>query len=341
MKNIKNTLIHCEANMKDYIKIILIFTILILILIFVPGLDGEQIKVSKLYINEIASSQRTIKDIDSEYSDYIEIYNGYNYDINLFGYYLSDDEYYPKKWSFPNVTIKSKEYLLVFASSKDKYDNEIHTNFKLSSSGEIITLTDNQGNIISKVNYKEQKNNVSFGYLNGKYKMMNPTPGKKNTDEIIRGQEDIKDKIIINEYITHNKSKDYNKTGNYYDWIELYNKTDKDITLGNVYLSDNNSNLPKFKIPNTVIKSKDYLVIYLSEEAVEGEIHANFKLSDNEQIVLSDGKKIYESINITKLPDNVSYGLKDNKWYYFTTPTPGKVNNTASFEKIGDYNGST
>lgn len=327
--------------MKDYIKIIIIFTILILIVIFVPGLDNEQIKVSKLYISEIASSQRTIKDNDLEYSDYIEIYNGYNYDINLYGYYLSDDEYYPKKWSFPNITIKSKSYLLVFASSKDKYDNEIHTNFKLSSYGETITLTDNQGNIISKINFKEQKNNVSFGYINGKYKMMNPTPGKKNIEEIISEQEDIKDKIVINEYITHNKSIDYNKTGNYYDWIELYNKTDKDIVLDNVYLSDNISNLSKFKIPYTVIKRKDYLVIYMSEEVIKGEIHANFKLSDNEQIVLSDGKNIYESINITKLPDNVSYGIKDNKWYYFTTPTKGKANNTASFKKMGDYNGSS
>lgn len=328
--------------MKDYIKITLIFTILILIVVLFPNINGEQIKVSKLYINEIASSQRLIKDIDLEYSDYIEIYNGYNYDINLNGYYLSDDEYYPKKWSFPNITIKSKEYLLVFASSKDKYDNEIHTNFKLSSSGEVITLTDSKGNIISKINYKEQKNNISYGYLKGKYVMMNPTPGKKNTDEIIREQEDIKDKIIINEYITHNKSKNYNKTGNYYDWIELYNKTDKDIVLDNIYLSDNSSNLPKFKIPNTVVKSKDYLIIYLSEEEnVEDEIHANFKLSDNEQIVLSDGKNIFDIINVIKLPDNVSYGIKENKWYYFTTPTPGKVNNTASFEKIGDYNGSS
>ena len=39
--------------------------------------------------------------------NYIEIYNGYKNSINLSNYHLSDDEYDTKKWTFPDITIKS------------------------------------------------------------------------------------------------------------------------------------------------------------------------------------------------------------------------------------------
>ena len=29
-----------------------------------------------------------------------------------------------------------------------------------------------------------------------------------------------------------------------------------------------------------------------------------------------------------------------DKWYYFTSPTPGKVNDTISFEELGGWYGS-
>ena len=78
---------------KSIITIIVLFTVVALLINFIPGLNSDYIKTSKLYISEImASNSYTIKDEDGEYSDYIEIYNGYNYSINLEGYYLSDDE---------------------------------------------------------------------------------------------------------------------------------------------------------------------------------------------------------------------------------------------------------
>ena len=32
-----------------------------------------------------------------------------------------------------------------------------------------------------------------------------------------------------------------------------------------------------------------------------------------------------KEIDIVKLKDNISYGRKDDSWYYFTSPTPGKI----------------
>lgn len=86
------------------------------------------------------------------------------------------------------------------------------------------------------------------------------------------------------------------------------------------------------------IKSKEYLLVYLGEYSLisDDEIIANFKLSENDKyIILSDGKKIIDKVEIVSLSDNVSYGKKDNKWYYFTKPTPGDENNTKPLSSLG------
>lgn len=328
--------------MKKYIPIIILFTILILLVALIPNLNSNFIKNSKLYINEVLPSNKyTIKDDDSESSDYIEIYNGYNSDINLQGYYLSDSEYETKKWSFPSITIKSHEYLLIYASGKDKvdFDNKIlHTNFKLSSTGEVITLTDKQGNIISKISYSEMLPDISYGHDQGKYIPMTPTPNTKNYhQEYQSNKEDLTNKIIINEYLTNNRRSNYESNGGYYDWVELYNQTSNDITLDNIYLTDNEQDLIKFKIPKVTIKSHDYLLVYLSnnQKNTEDGIYANFKLSSKETLILSDGKNIFDKVTTIELPEDISYGLKDNQWLYFPSPTPGTANTTAGISKIG------
>ncbi len=328
--------------MKDLIKIVILFVIIILLLIFIPNLNVEYIKTSKLYINEIcASNQSIIRDEDNEYVDYIELYNGYDYDIDLSGYYLSDSEFATSKWMINDISIKSKDYVLIYASGKNRIG---HANFKLSSDGEVLTLSDKNGNIISKFSYPKMNPNDSYGFYKDRYGMMNPSPLKENSMIITNNKEVVEKRtVIINEYMSRNKSYNYDKYGNYYDWIELKNVSDKDINLNKLYLSDNSNNLTKFEIPYVTIKKDGYLLIYLSgKKNKDGDnIYANFKITDNEEIVLSDGKNIIDKVNVVNLRDNISYGRVLDKWYYFTSPTPGKVNDTAYFMKLEEYNGSS
>lgn len=315
---------------------------IVLVILFKP--DDTYIKTGGLYINEIvASNSYSHKDSDGEYSDYIEIYNAYAYDINLENYRLSDSIYEVNKWRFPNISIKAHEYLVIFASGKNKCkeSDKCHVNFKLSSSGETVSLIDETGNIISRVSYKELKNDYALSYVNGKYIVTKPTPGKENSNEEIVAIDVSKYKIRINEYLTHNKGANYNSSGEYSDWVELYNYGD-DISLLGLALTDEEKDLNKFILPDKVIKNGEYLLIYLNGgKEIEGEIFANFKLSDNDKkIILSGNGKIIDSVNIVKLEKNMSYGLKNDKWLYFYTPTPGKENNTRGVERV-DNNGNT
>ena len=77
--------------MKKIGLIILLFSISILLVYFFDR-PHHFIKVGNLYISEIvATNNNIIKDMDNEYSDFIEIYNGNSYDIK----YSSD------MWSAP------------------------------------------------------------------------------------------------------------------------------------------------------------------------------------------------------------------------------------------------
>lgn len=320
-----------------YIAIAFLFIISILLAYFF-GNNHDYIKAGKLYINEIvASNSYTLKSEEGEYFDYIEIYNGNNYDINLSGYYLSDSIVEIKKWRFPDLLIKSKEYKIIYASSLDKCVSECHTNFKLNSEGETITLTDTTGNIISQVTYPKLNSDTAYSFDGNKYIITLPSPMKENSIDKLKKLELDKQDIIINEYLSHNKGISHANNGGCYDFVELYNNSNEDINLKGLSLTDDEKNLNKFIFPDAVIKAKGYLVIYLTgKEEVEDALYANFKLSDNDKkIILSTSGKIIDEVEVVKLDDNISYGRKDNKWLYFMMPTPGKENNTYGVESWG------
>ena len=324
---------------REVMWLIIFFVIIGIIALIMPS--NDYIKTGHLYINELlAKNTYSYKADDGNYYDFIELYNGYDSDINLNGYHLSDSEFDTNKWTFPDIIIKAKSYLIIYASGNDVCDiekNICHTNFKLSSNGETVTLSDDGNNIISKISYGSYLNDVSYGYYKGKYGFLKePTPGKDNS-ELIPGFTSYKDYTLsITEYMIKNKSSYYAVNGEYTDWIEIYNYGKKDINLANVNLTDNKDKLNKYKMPSLVIKAGEYKVIYLSDELKDDNVlHATFGLKEGETIILSVNNKVIDKIDVVKLDNNVSYGIYNTSWYYFYTPTPGKANNTAHFTKLG------
>ncbi|MEC7638138.1 MAG: lamin tail domain-containing protein, partial [Verrucomicrobiota bacterium] len=104
-------------------------------------------------INEVVALNRsTLYDEDAESSDWIEIFNPNKDSINLEGYYLTDDQSDLKKWRFPNSLLASGEYVIVFASGKDRDEGELHANFKISKAGGYLGLVDPDGEtVISEI----------------------------------------------------------------------------------------------------------------------------------------------------------------------------------------------
>lgn len=143
----------------------------------------------KLIINEfMAINNSTLQDEDSTYSDWIEIFNADTLPINLAGWHLTDDTTDYIKWAFPCFTIDTGEYIIVFASGKDRYSNKdkMHANFKLSGAGEFLALSNPDSSIYSSVfkpAFPVQFNDISYGLQSATYVYFNnPTPGAANQD---------------------------------------------------------------------------------------------------------------------------------------------------------------
>ncbi len=140
-----------------------------------------------LRINEfMALNQTTLTDEDGEYSDWIEIYNPTAGAVNLFGWSLTDEKIFPQKWTFPNITLNQDEYLVVFASGKNRSTagSELHTNFRISGDGEYLALYNAGGIVVTEFDpaFPPQQNDISYGYYEGVYVgFSDPTPGADNS----------------------------------------------------------------------------------------------------------------------------------------------------------------
>lgn len=108
----------------------------------------QQILTYKIAINEAMSSNTSvITDNDGTYQDWIEIVNYGTTPVNLQGFGLTDDPTLPYKWIFPAKTMAPGEFMIVWASNKNRTDpnQPLHTNFAISSSGEELVVTSPDG----------------------------------------------------------------------------------------------------------------------------------------------------------------------------------------------------
>ena len=141
----------------------------------------------KIFINEIVSDNGSLNhDLQGDAPDWIELYNDEDYVVNLQNYSLSDDPLKPTKWIFPSKAIGPKNFIIVFASGKDSTfsQEEVHTNFKISSSGEQLFLYAPDGILVDKIAKVALERNQSFGRFpdgSSNFRKMDlPTPYKRN-----------------------------------------------------------------------------------------------------------------------------------------------------------------
>jgi hypothetical protein len=140
----------------------------------------------RIVINEImASNGSTIRDEDGQFEDYIELFNADSVSINLENYHISDNLGQPTKWKFPSISVNPGEFLLVFASSKNRFSGPyLHTNFNISANGEPITLYYPNGLVADHIPSIAIPRDISYGrFVDGGDSLVFfkvPTPGFSN-----------------------------------------------------------------------------------------------------------------------------------------------------------------
>ncbi|RYD36805.1 MAG: hypothetical protein EOP86_05040, partial [Verrucomicrobiaceae bacterium] len=117
----------------------------------------------------MASNKATLADEDGAFSDWIEIHNPDSAPVSLAGWKLTDNASSPDKWVFPAVTLQPGDFLVVFASGKNRTNpaGQLHTNFSLSAGGEYLGLRAPDGAVATEFTpeFPAQLDDVSCGSL--------------------------------------------------------------------------------------------------------------------------------------------------------------------------------
>lgn len=148
--------------------LLLILLPLVLLLYETEPLLAQQ-SAGEIRITEFMASNDTIlADEDGAFSDWLEVHNGQATELDLTGWYLTDDATNLTKWQFPTTTLASDGFLVIFASSKNRViaGSQLHTNFKLGSAGEYLALVQPDGVTVASEyspQYPQQWADISYG----------------------------------------------------------------------------------------------------------------------------------------------------------------------------------
>lgn len=289
-----------------------------------------------LYINEfMASNATTICDSFGSYSDWIELYNSTDTDMDISGFGISDNLSQPMKYRFPDGTkIAARGYLVVFCSGNEGMQNgELHAPFGLRSYGEDVVIANRAGRIIDSYSFKNQETDVSMARIpDGTGELQSnsqPSPGYPNTGAGYSAFDAANRLPLGGVYI----SEFGGSTGSVAsDWVELHNSTGSAVSLAGYGLSNNPKNPAKWVFPDISIEPGEYLLLYATgsaDKAQKKNLKLNFNISSTGETLFffDPNGKLIDKLSAGRMRSGQSYGRdgSDNR-YYYADPTPGAQN---------------
>jgi hypothetical protein len=163
----------------------------ILLLLFFSQSVFAQVVINEYSASNFSSFPNSL----GIYSDWIELYNTGNNEVNLNGYYLSEDENNPKKFKInDDLIIMPKSYVRIYANGrnitlKDSIGNlEVHTNFNITQSKQnqdILILLNRMGKVADYTKVRKTQLGQSVGRFPDGSKTWkifeNGTPGSGNS----------------------------------------------------------------------------------------------------------------------------------------------------------------
>jgi hypothetical protein len=153
--------------------------------LIITAISASNETKGQIVINEFLASNASVnEDPDFEKNaDWVELYNAGTSDVNLNGYYLTDNLTRPDKWSIgQDLIIPSKGFVIIWTDGKN---TGLHASFKISQLGEEIGLFSPALALLDSVTFGLQTVDISSGRSpdgSNSWKLfLSPTPGKSNS----------------------------------------------------------------------------------------------------------------------------------------------------------------
>jgi hypothetical protein len=320
----------------------------VIFLLFFQAIVGAQ----GLKINEIMSSNlTTIQDEDGMYSDWIEIFNSSQDTLSLDGYGLTDNLTQPFKWTFPDIKIAPGEYLMVWASGKDRRPEapqvrnlllwEIYLNIPGTSLDQLI-------NHPSFPDQPDERNFLSNGFstpenidddYGARVQGYFTVPMDGNYTFWISGDDQSKlylslsglpqDTFLIAEVPEWSLPWEFDKYPNQRSAPVMLFAGQTYYLMGLMKEGGGGDHLRvRWQLPNAVMQDPMPAEVFAWESF---ELHTNFSLSSSGepvQLTAPDGT-VVDSFNPVLLRPDLSYGRSpdgSDELRFFDKPTPGASN---------------
>jgi len=301
-------------------------------------------KTKPVIINEFITVNRSsLSDEDGDFSDWIELYNPGRSPVSLDGYWLSDKEDNPFRWRFPEIVIEPDDYLIVFASGKNRSNPQgpyLHTTFRLNDRNDTLVLSKPDGRIIEKIDIRYMEDDVSYGRdISNPERWLYfplPTPGQANKS---KGFEEFDitgtPNLVINEVMAVNISTITDEDGEYADWIEIFNSEPLPVDLAGFGLSDKADDPFRWEFPEIIIGPGEHLVVFASGKdrraSEDGYLHTNFKIKPSGELISlhHPSGTLVDSMHSGKLGPDISSGRiagQQEERFFFSSATPGAKN---------------
>ena len=290
-------------------------------------------------INEVMTGNQSVLSIgDGSTPDWIEIANVGKSAVNLAGYSLSKAANAVTVFTFPEVWLNAGECMLVYADSRLRATagEDLHAPFRLSSTGDTLMLFNESGTAIDTVNLPAVTRNCSYARVDSSKwaESSMPTPGMLNTEENYRALNEPRSDspVIVTELMASNSATLADENGQYYDYIELYNRSGEAVNLSGWYLSDDSASVRKWRFPDVTLAPGEYMVVFasgLDRRDDPAHLHTSFSLSsEGEEVVLSDANgREMDSVRFDLLQRDVAWSRADDgSWSSVKQPSPGRAN---------------
>jgi len=235
--------------------------------------------------------------------DWFELYNSANSPVALGGLFLTDNLTDHTQSRIPPLSFigsGGNGFVQFFADGKPDLGAD-HVSFKLANSGEAIGIYSPSGTLINGVTFGSQLKGVSQGrFPDGSSTIISfsttASPAESNYLPM--------QNAVINEVLSHTDPP-------LEDAVELYNPTLTSTNIGGWYLSNQKSNLKKYRIANgTTLSAKGYLVFYEYQFGAPGSATAfTFNSAHGDSCILSAADALG---NLTGYRTKVKFGAAEN-----------------------------
>lgn len=272
-----------------------------------------------------------------------------------------------KSWTFPDVELQPGACLLVYmskgaveeadttpqranaAADKSEDAKVLHANLKLSSKGGCIRLISNDYTILSEVNYKSLNPDQVWRRLaDGNHELSYlQSPGYDNNEAGYEAYNKLIDQqrtdaLRIWEFISKTEK-------GAASWVELKNVSSADVNLASYALTLKLKEPGMWAFPNRILKPGEICSVQIgsakktaSGAKREGEssatLKANFKLDNDETIILTRGGKFVDGLCAMPTHFGMSMGRTANGegFYFFTATSQGTENKSKAYRYIAD-----